>query len=330
MRSLPLSLSGTGGPGAALLLLLFAGLYCGCQQQWADLGDFETSRGDVIRGCRLGYRTYGRLDASRSNAVLVTPWFLGTSREVGRDIGRDGLVDSSRFFVVAVDPLGNGVSSSPSTSRLQPGESFPRLSMADLVRSERLLLQTLGIRRLHAVVGISMGGMQALTWAATQPDFVDAAVSITGSPRSTERDRRYWESGSAAVRTTSTWTRVASALRRLAPAEAIRELRTRPEDFLLQAEAIQTLDLPAMVGGSLEGLAAGIRPRLLVVVSEQDDVVDPAPARELAQRAGAELLVLDGRCGHGAPSCERRQVRAGVRQFLQAEPTSPADGGVPR
>jgi homoserine O-acetyltransferase len=331
MRLPPRSASGTRlrkrGHGAALLFLL-VGLSCGGQQQWADLGDFETSQGSVIRSCRLGYRTYGRLDASASNAVLVTPWLLGTSGQVGRDIGPGELVDSARFFVVAVDPLGNGVSSSPSNSNVQPGEAFPRL--ADFVRSERQLLLALGIQHLRAVVGISMGGMQALAWAATQPDFVDTAVCIVGSPRSTEQDRRHWTNASAAMRSTSTWTRVAGALGQLAPVEALRQLRMHPEDFQLQAEAIRTLDLTTATGGSLAGLAAAIRPRLLVVVSAQDNVVDPAPARELAQRTGAELLVLDGRCGHNAPQCERRQVLPVVQRFLNAGPTASTDGGFPR
>jgi homoserine O-acetyltransferase len=308
-----------GGQRWALLLLVCAS--CGGEQRWAELGDFATSRGEVIRDCRLSYRTYGRLDAQRSNAVLVTPWFLGTSSQVGRQIGPGRLVDDSRFFVIAVDPLGNGVSSSPSNSRLQPGATFPRLTISDLVRSQgQLLTHVLGISHLRAVVGASMGGMQALDWAATEPGFADAVVSIVGSPRSSDRDRRYWENASAVVRSTRPWQRVASALGRLAPVEAIRELQTDPEDFLLQAGAIQTLDLTSTTGGSMERLAAEVRARLLVIVSEQDDIVDPTAARELARLTGAELLVLAGRCGHQAPQCERSRVLAAVQRFLEPKP----------
>ncbi len=308
-------------PGSRHLRALLVALGCAAcsgQQQFAELGDFTTSRGEVIRDCRLGYRTYGRLDASGLNAVLVTPWFLGTSGELGRQLGGPGLVNSSRFFVIAVDSLGNGVSSSPSNSPLQPGASFPRLTMEDLVRSERLLLtDVLGIHHLHAVVGTSMGGMQALGWATGEPAFADVVVSITGSPRSTERDRAYWESARTRVRSTGTWQRALQALGRLAPREAFRQLNMDKEDFLVQAEAVQTLDLPAKTGGSLERLAAELRPRLLLVLSERDEVVDPAPARELARLSGAELLLLDGRCGHQAVSCERKRVLAAVRRFLE-------------
>lgn len=298
------------------LALLLLGCACSGGQRWAELGDLETS-GGVIHGCRMGYRTYGRLDAQGSNAVLLLPWFLGTSGQLGADVGSSSLVDPDRYFVVTVDAPGNGVSCSPSNSQLQPGAGFPRLGIGDLVRAERQLLERLGIRHLHAVVGKSMGGMQALAWAAMEPSFVDAAVSIAGSPLSTERDRRYWEGAAARVRASTRWQRTTDALGRLAPVQAWRELGTHPEDFVLQAEAIRTLDLPATAGGTLEQLAARLRCRLLMVVPERDEVVDPAPARELARLTGAELVVLDGKCGHAALSCERARVSTVVRGFIE-------------
>ena len=330
MRLPPPSAAGERDAGAwqgsshlRALLVALGCASCGGQQQFAELGDFTTSRGEVIRDCRLGYRTYGRLDAKRSNAVLITPWFLGTSGALGREIGGPGLIDSSRFFVVAVDSLGNGVSSSPSNSPLQPGIGFPRLSMEDLVRSQRrLLTNVLGIHHLHAVVGTSMGGMQALGWATGEPTFADVVVSIAGSPRSTEGDRRHWESARIAVRSTGAWRRALQALGRLAPLEAFRQLTMDKEDFLVQAEAVQTLDLTTKTGGSLERLAAEVRTRLLLVLSERDEVVDPAPAREFARLSGAELLLLDGRCGHRAVTCERKRVLAAVRRFLEPEQDS--------
>ena len=267
----------------------------------------------------MGYRTYGRLDARGTNAVLLLPWFLGTSGQLGSQVGSSRLVDPDRFFVVAVDAPGNGVSCSPSNSPLQPGASFPRLGIGDLVQAERqLLIEVLGIRHLHAVVGTSMGGMQALAWAAMEPGFMDAAVAIAGSPRSTELDRRYWEGAAARVRHSTRWQRVTGAFGQLAPLQAVRELGMNPEDFVLQAEAIRSLDLPAAAGGTLEQLASHLRPRLLLVVPERDEVVDPGPARELARLTGAELVVLDGRCGHAAPSCERDRVATAVRRFLEA------------
>ena len=105
-------------------------------------------------------------------------------------------------------------------------------------------------------------------------------------------------------------------LLRLEPKDVFWQLRNDPEDFALQAEAIHAHDLPARHGGSLEALAAGLRARTLFVVPERDEAVDPQAARQLASLAGGELVVLDGRCGHQAPSCERDVVAAAVRRFL--------------
>lgn len=299
-----------------VLVLLAALAACSGGQQWATLDDLPTD-GGVLRGCRMGYRTHGRLAPDGGNAVLLVPWFLGTSRELAQEVGPSRLVDDGRFFVVAVDAPGNGVSCSPSTSTLQPGAAFPRLDITDWVRAEKqLLTRTLGIRHLHAVVGRSMGGMQALAWAATEPDFVDAAVSIVGSPRTTDQDRLFWEAGVNRVRASPRWKRTLAALGQLSPSQAAFELSARADDFALQAGAIQRFDLGAGSGGALERLAAGRRPRLLVVVSERDEVVDPGPARELARLTGSELVVLDGRCGHRAPVCEQEAVGRVVRRFL--------------
>lgn len=87
------------------------------QQQFADLGVCKLVDGQQITSCRLGYRTWGRLNAERSNAVLFPTWFSGTSASLADSIGPNGLVDPGKYFVVAVDALGDGVSSSPSNSR---------------------------------------------------------------------------------------------------------------------------------------------------------------------------------------------------------------------
>ena len=270
----------------------------------------------------MGYRTHGRLDDRASNAVLLLPWFQGTSGQLASEVGSSRVVDDHRFFVIVVDPPGNGVSCSPSNSKLQPGAAFPRLSMADVVRAERrLLVDVLGIRHLRAVVGKSMGGMQAFAWAAMEPGFMDAAVTVGGSPLSTERDRRYWADAAEQVRGSTPWQRTTRALGRLAPVEAVRELRTDAEDFVLQADVIRTLDVPGVVGaGTLEQLAPSIRSRLLVVVPERDEVVDPGPARELARLTGATLLVVDGTCGHDALRCQRTRIDGAVRRFLDETP----------
>jgi homoserine O-acetyltransferase len=302
---------------AALALALALG--CAPDARVAPLGDVATAGGAVLRDCRLSYRTFGALDAARSNAVLVLPWFQGTSRELARQIGPGRLVDPAGLFVIAVDAPGNGVACSPSRSGAQPGAAYPSITIEDMVATQHALLtRELGIARLRAVVGVSMGGMQALAWAVEHPGFAEKVVAVVASPRTGDADRRRWAEAVAEVEARPAWRRAAGAAARLDPRGALWQLRVDPVDHRRQAEAIIAFDLARAHGGSLAGAAAQVRSRVLVVVSARDEVVDPEPARTFARLAGAELVVLDGRCGHDAPRCEREALVAAVRRFLAA------------
>src|SRR6476619_6221484 len=104
--------------------------------QFAQLGDFKLENGQVIRDCRIGYRTFGKLNEARSNAIIFPTWAGGTTEYLKGSIGPGKLVDSDRYFVIAVDALSNGVSSSPSNSKLQPRMSFPNITLRDSVNTQ--------------------------------------------------------------------------------------------------------------------------------------------------------------------------------------------------
>ncbi len=162
--------------------------------RFAELGDLRLENGQTIRQCRIGYRTFGALSADKSNVVLLTTWFTGTAQNLIGSIGPGRLVDSSRYFVIAVDALGNGVSSSPSNSKLQPGAAFPHFTIRDMVNTQhRLLTEKLGLRHVRAVIGISMGGMQTFEWMVAYPGFMDAAVPLVGTPRQSAFDLMLWQ-----------------------------------------------------------------------------------------------------------------------------------------
>jgi homoserine O-acetyltransferase len=114
------------------------------QQQFADLGTCKLVSGRQIDNCRLGYRTWGALNADRSNAVLFPTWFSGTSANLNDAVSANSLVDPAKYFVILVDALGDGVSTSPSNSTTQHGPDFPSIKIQDMVNAEyRLATETL-------------------------------------------------------------------------------------------------------------------------------------------------------------------------------------------
>src|SRR5277367_6617741 len=124
----------------SLILLGLTNLAGAQTLQFARLGDFKTEGGEVIRDCRIGYRTFGTLNSNQSNAILFPTWALGTTEQLAGSIGSNKLVDSAKYYVIAVDSLANGVSSSPSNSQLQPRMKFPKITIRDMVNTQHELL----------------------------------------------------------------------------------------------------------------------------------------------------------------------------------------------
>jgi homoserine O-acetyltransferase/O-succinyltransferase len=320
--------------------------------QVAALGECPLEGGAVIRDCQVRYRVLGRLDAGRRNAVLVTTWFGGDSDLWLTWMRLPEFVDTTRHFVVVVDAFGSGRSSSPSTSRAQPGAEFPRFTVRDMVAAQRRLLwETLGVRGLHAVMGYSMGGMQALQWGAAYPADVERLVAMAPSPRLTAYDRVLWEAlvravelgrrhavpddsvaalvGALVALTATTPARVNERPAHQAPAvvsETVRLLTAGRslDDLASQARAMLAHDVAAGTSGAgggageLARAARATRARTLVVYSPDDHLVTPQAAAEYARLLGAEVVAVPSRCGHFfmTSACERPQVAAAVRRFL--------------
>src|SRR5262249_3570956 len=133
-------------------------------------------------------------------------WASGTTEQLKSNIGPGRVVDSDKYFVIAVDALGNGVSSSPSNSRLQPRMNFPQFTLRDSVNTQyQLVTKVLGLTHLRAVVGVSMGGMQTFQWLVSYPDFMDKAVPIVGSPRLAPYDLLLWQAQIDAIQNDRGW-----------------------------------------------------------------------------------------------------------------------------
>jgi homoserine O-acetyltransferase/O-succinyltransferase len=323
-------------------------------QQFAEFGDFRLRNGGVIHDFRLGYRTLGKLNAEKSNAVLWPTWLGGKSEDLLQFVGPANVVDSRRYFVILVDAIGNGVSSSPSNSRSQPLMRFPEFTIRDMVESEHwLATEALHLSHLRAVVGLSMGGMQTFEWAVAYPDFMDLLVPMVGSPQSTSFDKLMWTAEIDAIELDPAWNHgnpSGPLDRGLALAEEIgsmnlsspayRMAQTTPEGFdkflaeirknakgdggaasdrIRQRQAIISLDIPRELGTTLEQAAAKVRAKLLVIVSPEDHRVNPEPSMKFAAAAGGALVKLDSPCGHLSLACI--SVGPTVARFL-ADPTS--------
>ncbi len=165
-----------------------------------DIGTLELEEGGSISNCQLAVATHGTLSAEKDNAILVTTWYSGTSK-IMEDvyIGPGRALDPDKYFIVVVNQIGDGLSTSPHNS---DGPSFPKVRIGDDVRAQhKLLTETFGITSLALVVGGSMGAQQTYEWAVRYPDMVKRAAPIAGTAKNTEHDFQYTETLIEAITT---------------------------------------------------------------------------------------------------------------------------------
>lgn len=327
-----------------VVLVLLPSYLAAGEQQFFALGNLELGSGETIEDCVLGYRTYGTLNNSKSNAVLFPTWYAGTSSELEVFIGPGKMLDTSRYFVVGVDSLGNGISSSPSNSTKQKGRSFPEFAIGDMVKAQyRLITERFGISRLSAVVGISMGGMQAFYWAAAYPDKTRKIIPIAGSPRPASSDLLFfqtqltalergvkgpgWDDPSLRIvaglnamasntpaRFNSLNSREGLASRMEKDREGLRQ--KDPLDLAWQVKALLAHNIYALPGASAN-LARLDRSSMLTIISKQDVMLNPAPAAEFSRARGTGSVMFDSDCGHYIFQCEYTAVSEIVSRFLE-------------
>lgn len=327
------------------LIVIFLSDLFAAEQQFADLGDFTLQSGEQILDCKIGYQTHGTLNANKSNAVLWPTWFMGTAEQLEGNIGPDKFVDSDKYFVITVDALGNGVSSSPSNSEKQSGLDFPEITIRDMVESQhRLLTEHLGITHLHAVMGISMGGMQTFQWMTAYPDFMDKAVPIVGTTTQTPYDLMLWNTQLLLIQCAQKANanmdeamRLVGGIHELAlstPADVNsrstnkdfiefyeNEVKGYPDndanDWAWQLKAMMAHDISGPFGFDMKKAAAAVKADVLVVIARQDHMVNPEPVREFAGFLGCDIVELFSDHGHLAPGEEAIVSMPAVRQFLQ-------------
>ena len=298
--------------------------------------------GQIIENCRLGYITYGKLNAERSNAILFPTWYGGTSKDLDPYIGRERMIDTTKFFVIVVDAFGDGISSSPSNSSTQANDRFPEFSIKDMVEAQySFVTQHLNIDHLYAITGISMGGIQTYQWMASYPGFFDKAIPILGSPKLSSYDllvfdvlKRIMRSSNAPAADLSEIALMFEYLLGFTPDFRVEQTSSEDyQDFVKQVEdqasRFNLYDLHSQVNAILNFSVDGelsnsqsISPvevfdgELLVVVANQDHLLSPGSSVQLASKMNAQILALDSECGHYAFSCEIEKISETVRCFL--------------
>lgn len=174
------------------------------QKKVFALPAYTTVGGKPLTNVRVGYETYGTLNAAGDNAVFIPHFFTGSSHAAGKYkttdaapgywdpiIGAGRPIDTDKYFVISADALTNLNTKDPNVTTTGPatldpatgkpyGMTFPVVSYRDSVRVHKALVDSLGVKKLHAVAGASGGSIQAMEWAALYPEFVERVVHVIG------------------------------------------------------------------------------------------------------------------------------------------------------
>lgn len=169
-----------------------------------EMPAYKTEAGATIKSVKIGWQAAGTLNADKSNAILITHFFSGTSHAFGKYaaggpagywdslIGPGKLIDTNKYYVLSSDTLVNLNVKAPNVVTTGPasinpdtgkpyGMTFPVVSIKDMVNVQKALVESLGIRKLKAVMGASMGALQVYEWAVNYPDMVERIIPIIGS-----------------------------------------------------------------------------------------------------------------------------------------------------
>jgi len=170
-----------------------------------ELPSFTTQSGRTLKSVKVGWESYGTLNADKSNAILICHFFSGNSHAAGKYaaadaapgywdaiIGPGKAIDTNKYFVLASDTLVNLNTGDPKTTTTGPasldpdtgkpyGLDFPVVTIRDFVEVQKALVESLGIRKLALVAGPSMGALQTYEWAASHPDMVAKAMPVIGA-----------------------------------------------------------------------------------------------------------------------------------------------------
>ena len=317
----------------------------------AKLDGFTFETGEELAQLRLGYTTCGSLNETRDNAVLLTPGTSGDRNGYKPYIGPGNIFDTNRYFVIAVDGLGGGLSSSPKDGL---GRKFPRYTIRDMVRAQhRLVSECLGLPGLRAVGGPSMGSFQAIEWGLHFPDFVRGLLMLVPAPKASATLKALvdvmieimtldpaWEQGQYRENPVSglrcaglmfgPWCYSENYLALCGPASGPGSPLTKLAENFVNWDAISWMwrylasrdfDPSVPFGGDLATTLARIRTPSLIMPNALDRILPVEGARYLHESiVGSTYSALPSSAGHRTPSpvTASAEVRAVMKREIAA------------
>jgi homoserine O-acetyltransferase len=330
-----------------LILIIFSSplVTAQSQQQFAEIGTLELVSGELITKCNISYRTFGKLNADSSNVIIYPTWFEGTTENVGRLIEKYRFIDTTKYFIIAIDALGNGVSTSPSNYNVYKIKTFPEISIRDMVNSQyKMLTEEFNLKHIFAAIGGSLGAMQVLEWAVAYPDFISKIVAYVGTPKMSTYDL-LWNSTQLNIIEIGKRYGVPEHEIRRSLAMMMAAMGRTPEyinekikaedfenylkdfdkeysgtftleDYKYQLKAIMNHDISKAYNGSMEEAVNNIKAKLFLIISETDLLVNPIETKKFAKLTNAKTLILNNNCGHLAVTCDIDLCREEIAQFL--------------
>ena len=337
------------------------------EDQSSLIKNFRLQNGTVMPQVKIAYETYGALAAGGRNAVLIAHGYTSSHHAAGRNpangnqpgwwdglIGPGKAIDTDKLFVVSSNMLGssfgstNGASINPDTGKAY-GPDFPAITVRDIVKAEKALLDGLGIKHLVAVAGPSYGGYQAFQWAVSYPDFMDGIIPVVTAPSSWNVEKslaelearltadpewnggRYYDRGGA--KTVLTQLRVEmlkrngieAALAPRYPDWEAREaaIREQAVDWAKRWDANSLVILRrGTIGYDTVKDFPQIKAKVLYVLCRTDRLFPPPIAPQVmrglaAAGVDARYFEIDSELGHSASGPEHAKWSPVLREFLE-------------
>lgn len=304
--------------------------------QSAFIGDFRTEGGGIIKNCKISYRTAGKLNSAKSNCVLWLAWLTGKSDDAINVI--PSFLDTAGLYIISIDPLSNGASSSPSNTL-----NFPSITIRDMVKAEHdFLVNNLKVDHLKSVMGFSMGGMETFEWMVRYPGFMDYAIPIGGTPKLSFPDILLLQTQANIIQQAKGQKQnIHTAMQRVTDINILHDYTPNylaatqnpdsvnvflskeykkeynPGDYLSQLQAMLSQDIYKSAGKQQADIPGIIKCKVLIIVTNQDLFVNPLAAIEFAKANNYRYTELSGAFGHVAPFFKAEEVKQAITEFLK-------------